>query len=236
MQSDHEKEVYDFLAGKMLSAADRKKQKEVLLFWTDLVAGDFERNIATAGLDSEDKAYIRKTTENWFYSTLLEILFEMGESDQDPAACRIRLKKAVLARVRNIIKDLLFERKSGERQEASGGKTEKKEDEKDVAESFHPERTNRSGLRISHLNPGVQDTVFMDPFSDAETQYLCREILSENNAGHKGGIRAFLGKQGGGVPAKLSDEDVGVFLAKQAHLETLRAQLANKRHSDASEV
>lgn len=219
MHGSSDTDIFDFLAEKLLTG-DEKKQKEVVFFWADLIAGDFERNFATSGLDSEDRAYIQEAVENWFYNRLLDMLCELNESGKDPEAARLRIQNAVTARVRNIIKDLLFERKLSRNKNGNKGR------EADIP----PTRTSRTSLRMSHMNPDIKDTVFMDASADAETQILYREILLKQDQAPPGTTGPTIADGNGGTAAAAYEDLMG-FLARQTHLETLRVRLANTKHT-----
>lgn len=229
MSQSIDREVYDFLARKLLFS-DRKKQKEVLMFWSDLIAADFERNTSAAGFDSDDKAYIRECVEKWFYNTLLDVIYEMGTSRKNDAFCRDRLRKIVVSRLRHIIKDLLFSRKAPPK-EKTGERPGRKEKEKEPADSYRPKRGRRVGIGLSHLSPDVQDTVFADPFSDVETQYLCREILLSQDTDRR--VRTWKAGKQDCITAGPASEDVGLLLARQAHLEALRVRLLYSQAEEA---
>lgn len=219
MYGSSDTDIFDFLAEKILTG-DREKQKEVLFFWADLIAGDFERNLAMSSLDSEDRAYIQETVEIWFRRTLVGVICDLKESDKDPEVARLRIQKAVTARVRNIIKDLLFEKKT----------SRNKDREKGCEPSEPPVRICRTTLRMSHMNPEIQDTVFMDASADAETQFLHQELLLSQKQVLPGATGSTIVDEDGGAAA-VASEDIMGFLAKQAHLETLRARMANTRHT-----
>lgn len=234
MHDPFDKEIYDFLARKMFTG-DLKKMKEVLLFWTDLIAGEFEQGVATGGLDSEDKAHIQDTIEWWFYHTLLDLIGEMQDAETDEDKAAVKIKRVVQARIRGIIKDLLFKRRGNQGSRRPTRKGEKKEKDPASPDGSDHNWNSRASLFTSHLAPEVQEAVFADPYSDAETQLLYLETLWEEEAETETVPYAPIKQQNGGKSLDPAKEDVAVFLAKATYLEMMRVRLANSKRT-GSEV
>mgnify|MGYP006281298751 CR=1 FL=1 len=231
MHNTHNREIYDFLASKILYG-DLKKQREVLTFWADLIAEDFEQDMGAAGLDSDDKAYMQDTVEMWFYNTFLNFVCDLADAEEEAEALA-KIKKTIQARVRGIIKDLLYERKTlrTQRQKKDKDLWKEKEQEPAASVSFVPSHQQRGSLRVSHLSPEIQETVFMDPYSDAETQYFYQEMIWEDEEqASDEELYAPMQRHDGGKSKDPASDDIGVFLAKTAHWETLQVRLANSRN------
>ncbi len=226
-----DREVHDFLAFRLFNSGESEQQK-ILFFWSELIADEFvERNATADHLDSDDKAYLRKAAKKYFDGVLQNLLNDLAEIGEDEDTVAGVIRNSVLARVKNIVKDLIFERKRKERQ---GEEEERKAKEPAGSFGLSPCSRSRCTNRVSHLNAEIQDTVLADLFSDAES-IICETFWKKEDRGRECDCvfkTLEHGVWGGGISTNNEGcEDSETFLTRQNYLESLRARFVTTRPS-----